>query len=64
MKKNIKEKEAHNSIVNSNPSLGLNDPQFRKVLSMNWDVVRDKFRFSFEEICEFAMKLPFTKRNA
>ena len=64
MKKNIKEKEAHNSIVNLNPSLGLNDTQFRKVLSMNWDVVRDKLRFSFEEIYEFAMKLPFTKRNA
>ena len=30
---------------------------------MNWDIVRDKFQFSFEEICEFAMKLPFTKQN-
>ena len=30
---------------------------------MNWDIVRDQFQFSFEEICEFAMKLPFTKQN-
>ena len=30
---------------------------------MNWDIVRDKFQFLFDEICEFAMKLPFTKRN-
>ena len=30
---------------------------------MNWDIVGDKFQFSFDEICEFAMKLPFTKRN-
>ena len=30
---------------------------------MNWDIVGDKFQFSFDEICEFATKLPFTKRN-
>ena len=30
---------------------------------MNWDIVKYKFQFSFDEICEFAMRLPFTKRN-
>ena len=30
---------------------------------MNWDTVKYKFQFSFNEICEFAMRLPFTKRN-
>ena len=30
---------------------------------MNWDINRDQFQFSFEEICEFATKLPFTKHN-
>ena len=43
LKTNIKEKEAHNCIVNSNPST--NDPQFRKVLGMNLVVVRGKFQF-------------------
>ena len=51
--KNTKEKETDNSIVISYPStddptyaqyqLGLHDPHFRKLLGMNWDVVRDKF---------------------
>ena len=30
---------------------------------MIWDIVKDKFQFSFDEICELVMKLPFTKRN-
>ena len=30
---------------------------------MNWDIVKDKFQFSFDEICEFAIKLLFTQRN-
>ena len=30
---------------------------------MNWDIVKYKFQISFDEICEFAMRLPFTKRN-
>ena len=42
--------------------LGLHDLKIRKVLIINWDVVRDKFQFSFDGKCQFAMKLPFTKR--
>ena len=73
LQKNTREKETDNSNSSSNPStddttyaqyqLGLNDPQFWKVLVMNWDIVRDQFQFSFEEICEFTMNLPFTKQN-
>ena len=59
LQKNISEKETDNSNSSSNPStddttyaqyqLGLNDPQFWKVLGMKWDIVRDKFQFSFEK---------------
>ena len=73
LQKNIREKETDNSNSSSNPStddttyaqyqLGLNYPKFWKILVMNWDIVRDQFQFSFEEICEFTMNLPFTKQN-
>ena len=73
MPKNIREKESDNSNFSSNPStddapyaqyqLGLNNPQFQKFLGINWDIVKDKIQFSVDEICEFIMKLPFTKRN-
>ena len=73
LQKNIREKETNNSNFSLNLStndptyaqyqLGLNDPQFQKVLGMNWDIVRDEFQFSFDEIFEFSMSLPFTKGN-
>ena len=60
LQKSIREKEIDNSKFSSNPStddatydqyqLGLHNPQFRKVLGMNWDI--NKFQFSFDEICE------------
>ena len=71
LQKNIREKETNNSSSSSNQSTDdvtyaqyqfrLNDPQFRKVLGMNWDIVRDKFQFSYNKICKFALKLTFKK---